>query len=179
MLHGIPLVSYLCFHLPQPWWLWTSKIHALCGNTVGVSISLPAVSWQHLRCALPHLSIMSGRIEAWNCWLLAALPTPFPLIPWMWRDRFYNPKMVGTSSSQNLCNSDEERQLMSYNCVLGNTDNKAAPSPYSGSHKSQTSFFPRSSQSLDLEGKSIHPINSLLSFVSSSKTKRNIYIISV
>nr|XP_021381281.1 transcription factor SOX-6 isoform X7 [Lonchura striata domestica] len=34
----------------------------------------------------------------------------------------------------------------------GNTDNKAAPSPYSGSHKSQTSFFPRSSQSLDLEG---------------------------
>ncbi|XP_068050206.1 transcription factor SOX-6 isoform X15 [Anomalospiza imberbis] len=34
----------------------------------------------------------------------------------------------------------------------GNTDNKAAPSPYSGSHKSQTSFFPRSSQSLGLEG---------------------------
>nr|XP_041572718.1 transcription factor SOX-6 isoform X4 [Taeniopygia guttata] len=34
----------------------------------------------------------------------------------------------------------------------GNTENKAAPSPYSGSHKSQTSFFPHSSQSLDLEG---------------------------
>ncbi|XP_037995290.1 transcription factor SOX-6 isoform X6 [Motacilla alba alba] len=34
----------------------------------------------------------------------------------------------------------------------GKTGNKAAPSPYSGSHKSQTSFFPHSSQSLDLEG---------------------------
>lgn len=71
----------------------------------------------------------------------------------------HNPKMVGTSSSQKLCNSDEKRQLMSYNCVLGKTGNKAAPSPYSGSHKSQTSFFPHSTQSLDLEGKSIHPIN--------------------
>ncbi|XP_066176918.1 transcription factor SOX-6 isoform X6 [Sylvia atricapilla] len=29
---------------------------------------------------------------------------------------------------------------------------KATPSPYSGSHKSQTSFFPHSSQGLDLEG---------------------------
>lgn len=71
----------------------------------------------------------------------------------------YNPKMVGTSSSQKLCNSDEKRQLTSYNCVLGKTGNKAAPSPHSGSHKSQTSFFPHSTQSLDLEGKSIHPIN--------------------
>ncbi|XP_050831327.1 transcription factor SOX-6 isoform X3 [Serinus canaria] len=34
----------------------------------------------------------------------------------------------------------------------GKTGNKATPSPYSGSHKSQTSFFPHSSQSLDLEG---------------------------
>ncbi|XP_041271048.1 transcription factor SOX-6 isoform X9 [Pyrgilauda ruficollis] len=34
----------------------------------------------------------------------------------------------------------------------GKAGNKAAPSPYSGSHKSQTSFFPHSSQSLDLEG---------------------------
>ncbi|XP_071283996.1 transcription factor SOX-6 isoform X10 [Agelaius tricolor] len=34
----------------------------------------------------------------------------------------------------------------------GKTGNKAAPSPYSGSHKSQTSFFPHSTQSLDLEG---------------------------
>ncbi|XP_032546174.1 transcription factor SOX-6 isoform X7 [Chiroxiphia lanceolata] len=34
----------------------------------------------------------------------------------------------------------------------GKTGNKATPSPYSGSHTSQTSFFPHSSQSLDLEG---------------------------
>ncbi|XP_054491971.2 transcription factor SOX-6 isoform X3 [Agelaius phoeniceus] len=34
----------------------------------------------------------------------------------------------------------------------GKTGNKVSPSPYSGSHKSQTSFFPHSTQSLDLEG---------------------------
>ncbi|XP_051659920.1 transcription factor SOX-6 isoform X6 [Manacus candei] len=34
----------------------------------------------------------------------------------------------------------------------GKTGNKATPSPYCGSHTSQTSFFPHSSQSLDLEG---------------------------
>ncbi|XP_027556828.1 transcription factor SOX-6 isoform X7 [Neopelma chrysocephalum] len=34
----------------------------------------------------------------------------------------------------------------------GKMGNKATPSPYSGSHTSQTSFFPHSSQSLDLEG---------------------------
>ncbi|KAJ7412502.1 Transcription factor SOX-6 [Willisornis vidua] len=34
----------------------------------------------------------------------------------------------------------------------GKTGNKATPSPYPGSHKSQTSFFPHSSQSLDMEG---------------------------
>ncbi|KAM4899058.1 transcription factor SOX-6 isoform 6-T8 [Sylvia borin] len=34
----------------------------------------------------------------------------------------------------------------------GKMGNKATPSSYSGSHKSQTSFFPHSSQSLDLEG---------------------------
>lgn len=71
----------------------------------------------------------------------------------------YNPKMGETSSSQKLCNSHEESQLMSYNCVLGKTGNKGTSSLYSGSHKSQTSFFPYSSQSLDLEGESIHPIN--------------------
>ncbi|XP_064513512.1 transcription factor SOX-6 isoform X7 [Pseudopipra pipra] len=34
----------------------------------------------------------------------------------------------------------------------GKTGNKATPSPYSGSHTSQTSFFPHSSQGLVLEG---------------------------
>lgn len=155
ILHGIPLASYLC----QPWWLWTSKIHALCGNTMRAAISVPAVTPQHLGYALLSVFIMSERIEPWNCWSLAALPTPFPLILWVWRDRFQVTIPIWGSSSQKLCSSDEESQLVSYNCILGKMGNKATCSPYTGSHKSQTSFFPHSSQNLDLEGKSIHPIN--------------------
>lgn len=124
---------------------------------MGVANSIPAVSPQHLR----YLSSVCSLCLEGQGPGIAVLLQLFQLhfLSFWQCEKTDSPKMGETSSSQKLCISDEESQLTSHNCVLGKTGNKATASPYSGSHKSQTSFFPHSSQSLDLEGKSIHPIN--------------------
>lgn len=128
-----------------------------------VSLLHPSMLWGEVR--FPLSAHYAWKCRSWSMWSVTALPLLFPIILWLYKESVqvavwdpyvkrqvlsYNPQMGKPSSNQKLCESDEESQFVSSNCVLGNMGSKPMTFPTVGLTRAVSSFGQTSFISLQL-----------------------------